>query len=269
MYKLLATDIDGTLLKSDGSISDKNLESIHKAIDSGCKVVLSSGRYYQGVIELCEKLGLEEEYHVADNGACIVNGKGYFKQICEFNNEYENLIKHLRSVSKSFVVTNKEAMWYETTDKSCQGIMRPNNGENSHYIKIKDLTALKGTFKICAYYEDAEEAKKILSKKFDGITGCVSHAHLVDFYPSEVSKYTAVLEVAKMNLVLKDEIIGVGDSDNDLELVENATLGISVKNATENLKSVSDVILDIDNNQDAISKVIEEYLIKTQWSLMC
>lgn len=268
MYKILATDIDGTLFTDDKKITEKTRRAIKKCADMGVYVILSSGRYYKGVLPIAESLGLSESYHVADNGICYFNTEGEAEFIKVFDkDEYKVLIEHLRKTCKSFVVTNETGMWYETDDRRCVETMLPNNGE-AHYIKMKDILDVPNPFKICAYYETDEERDNILSREYEKISGCVSFKVLIDFYPKGVDKYETLLEVAKKLNVKEEEILAVGDSDNDLPMIENARLGVSVKNASENLKNASDIVLTQSNNEDPLCYVIENIIERTLYTGM-
>ena len=74
MYKLIAIDLDGTLLNSYGLISEKNRETIKKAQENGIKIVLASGRTTNSVKSLAEELG-GNEYIICGNGSLIYDLK--------------------------------------------------------------------------------------------------------------------------------------------------------------------------------------------------
>jgi len=268
MYKILATDIDGTLFNDNKEITYKTRKAIEKCMDMGVHVVLSSGRYFKGVLPIAQTLKLDNSYHVADNGISYFNTSGYKEFIDVFDKEdYKRLIEHLRNTCKSFVVTNESGMWYETDDRSCVETMLPNNGD-AHFIKMKNILDVPNPFKICAYYESDEERDSILSRSYEKITGCVSYKVLIDFYPKGIDKYTTLLEVAKKLNVKEEEIIAIGDSDNDIPLIENAALGISVANGSDNLKEASDIVLQQTNNEDPLCYVIENIIERTLYTGM-
>lgn len=262
MYKILAADIDGTLFNDKKEVTKKTVEAIKKCNEKGVYVILSSGRYYKGVLPIAESLDLDKSYHVADNGISYFDTKGEVNFIKVFDfDDYKLLVEHLRNTSRSFVVTNESGMWYETEDESCVKTMKPNNGD-APFIKVDDVLKVKNPFKICAYYETDEEVNNILSKKYNTITGCVSFNVLIDFYPKGIDKYITLMEVAKKLNVKKEEIVAIGDSDNDLPLIKNAAVGISVANASEKLKEASDIVLKQNNNEDPVCYVIENIILK-------
>ena len=91
---------------------------------------------------------------------------------------------------------------------------------------------------------------------------------LIDFYPKGIDKFVTLMEVADKLNVKEEEIIAVGDSDNDLPLIENAALGVSVANGSKKLKEASDVVLDLDNNNDPVCYVIENIIERTLYTGM-
>ena len=78
MIKLIAIDLDGTLLNSDKKIPDENVKAIQKAAKAGVKIVLCTGRPKSGILPYFERLGLtDEEYIIMNNGCSIYNTKNW------------------------------------------------------------------------------------------------------------------------------------------------------------------------------------------------
>lgn len=78
MIKLIAIDLDGTLLNSDNKIPEENVKAIQKAAQAGVKIVLCTGRPKSGILPFFEKLGLDdEEYIIMNNGCTIYNTKNW------------------------------------------------------------------------------------------------------------------------------------------------------------------------------------------------
>lgn len=78
-YELLVTDLDDTLLKDDGTISDKNKKALRTLIENGGKVALASGRAAPTMVDVIKMVGLTDQKHLAHNGLSIFNIDGYEK----------------------------------------------------------------------------------------------------------------------------------------------------------------------------------------------
>ena len=86
-YKLIVMDVDNTLLCTDKSVSKKNLEAIKKCKDKGIMVSLASGRPALDVLHYAKMIGIEDNYHISDNGAGIFKGNDR-KIIKTFNHDF-------------------------------------------------------------------------------------------------------------------------------------------------------------------------------------
>lgn len=260
MYKLIATDIDGTLIRDDKKISERTKEMIKKWTEKGNFFICVSGRAHTGVLSLVKDLNLKKTYHVAYNGNILFNADGKVKIMTYFDyDEYKVLIDHLRKTSRSYVVMDGKCMNYETEDLSANEIMIPNNGD-IEFIKIEDSLKIKNPFQICSYYETKEEAEKILSKKYKTISGCVTNPALIDFFPNVISKANGLSKIVEELGVKKEEVIAIGDNGNDIDMIKYAGMGVAVKNATDDLKNESDEVLDYTNNEDAVYHLIKRYI---------
>ena len=174
--------------------------------------------------------------------------------------EYENLIRHLRRTSRSYVIINRDCLWYETDDECCVDTMRPNNGDVD-FVKVDDALSIPDPFQICAYYGTPGECERILDRKFDSISGAVTYHVLIDFIPKGIDKFRALKRLLDEMNISPEEVIGVGDNDNDLPIIENVGLGISVRNASDNLKRASDIVLERTNNENPMEEILERVIL--------
>lgn len=262
MYKLIVTDIDGTLYRDDKRMGERDIKAVAEMKRLGVDMMLSSGRYYKGVLPIAEMLGLDNTYHIATNGMCFFNTSGDVRFTHLFDREdYGNLIRHLRKTSRSYVIINKDSLWYETEDRSCVETMIPNNGDVD-FIKVDDALDIADPFQICAYYGTPEECRNILARDFDTIFGAVTYHVLIDYIPKGIDKFVALKQLLDEMKISPEEVIGVGDNDNDLPIIENVGLGISVANASDNLKNASDIVLERTNNENPIEEILERVIKK-------
>ena len=83
----------------------------------------------------------------------------------------------------------------------------------------------------------------------------------IEFNSQGVSKGNALLQLAKELGINQDEMISIGDNNNDISMLEVAGLGIAVANATTDAKEAAKVVSEYTNNQSAIAQVIEQYVL--------
>lgn len=269
MYRLMVTDIDGTLYDDEKRVGEQDRNAVRRMLEMGMKIVLSSGRDYRGMKALADELELDGVFHIATNGTCLFDTEGAVR-ITETldREEYEKLIMHLRKNSPSFVVISKECIWYETDDERCIETLGENNGD-CPYLKTDDLINVIEPFQVIAFFESNEMCEKILSLSMDKISRAVTYrletedsvTGLIDCVSAKTDKFKALGSIIKDLGISPEEVIGVGNSDNDIPIVENAGLGVCVNNSSENLKRVSDVVLSRTNNENPMEEILYEIIL--------
>mgnify|MGYP001815292193 CR=1 FL=1 len=97
--------------------------------------------------------------------------------------------------------------------------------------------------------------------KIEGLTACQSMPTLCDVMKEGVSKAFALQKLSESLGIMRKEIVAIGDQFNDIDLIEYAGLGIAVANAEDALKEKADIITISNNNEDAVSEAIENFLL--------
>lgn len=288
MYKLIAIDLDGTLLNSYGEISSKNREAIGYALNKGVEVVLASGRDPQTMEKISLELGIQN-FLIAGNGASIYDIK-------QEKNIYENFLKIGRaleiikickanSIFFSVYTTNgivTEGLEYNIKVFNNENNFRPNKKRTNieivkdiySYVKEKEPNILK--IIICdenriIFNNIIEKMKKVrevevlevehMSKKVIRIG---TEEYPIEYFYTEVTnenanKWDAIEYLLDRMKITKEEVICIGDNMNDLKMVQNAGIGISMKNSALEKKNIADYVTD-DNNSDGVANAIYQYV---------
>lgn len=267
MYKLLAIDMDGTLLNSDKIISLENKAAIKKAIEKGVKVVITSGRGLKGLDKFLDEVNLrgENEYLIANNGGTIYRTSD-FECINYKGLKGRDLIKaHALSVEFGF---NIIAYTHE-------GCIAPEENEFSRFeteyvgnpVKILDFnTDINDEDDITKIlFSQTEEllAEKMLQmpKEFYSEYNAVKTMPIVlEVMDKDCNKGYGVKVLADKLGIKKHEIICIGDEANDIEMIAYAGLGIAMGNAIQELKDVAQYIT-LDNDNDGVAKAIEKFIL--------
>ena len=288
MYKLIAIDLDGTLLNSYGEITRENKQAIKYAIDNGIEVVLASGRDPGTMKKISLELGINN-YLIAGNGASVYDiklDKNIYKSFIEKEKALQ-IIKLCKENSIFFnIYTNKgiitESLNYNVKVFNNENNYKPNNKRTNievttdiyKYINDNELEILK--IIICdnskiIFNNIIDKLKKIrdvevldvshMSKKF--IKRGTEEVQVEYFYTEVTNKNTnkwdAITFLINELDIKKDEVICIGDNINDLKMIENSGLGIVMKNSALEKMKIGDYVT-LDNNSNGVEKAIYKYI---------
>lgn len=265
MYKLIAIDMDGTLLRHDKTISNRTKEAIAKARDKGVKVILASGRPIEGIHRYLEELEMtsEEDYVMSYNGSLIQKVKT--KETISKNTLKGSDLAYLYDISQS-VGVHIHAF-------SSLGCITPKMNEYSELEgRINGIPVLETDYShvqmdediIKIMFVDPEEVlneviKKLPESLYEKYTIVRSAPHFLEFLNKKASKGTGVKKLAEHLNIKQEEIICIGDAGNDVDMIEFAGLGVAMGNAFEEVKNVADYIT-LSNEEDGVAHVIEKYI---------
>lgn len=269
MYKLIALDMDGTLLNENKEISKQNLEAIKFARKKGIKVVLATGRPTKGIEKYLKELNLidDNEYAVSYNGAVvqeIKSGKIIAKNIMSIED-----LKFLYDLSKKLNV-NIHAL----TPHSC---ITPKVNEYSELeatmnnipLEIVDFDNIdKNTTIVKIMFVDPEEKlNKVIealpAELYDKYTIVRSAPFFLEFLNKKVNKGYGVKLLAEKLGIKPEEIICVGDAENDIHMIEFAGLGVAMGNAFPEVKKIANYVTKT-NEEDGVAHVIKKFVLNNE-----
>lgn len=265
MYKLVAIDIDGTLLRNDKTLSDKNRNAINKAVKMGIKVVITTGRPVLGIMNYLKDLDLigENEYAIADNGATVYDTKN-FSLIHEKALTGKD-IKYIYSYMKK---DNNEIELHVPEG----GLVEKDSGtictkKRKPYMDIKTVDIMKHVkdedkiFKILVFAEEKtieESYKNIPSELLEKYSAIRALNNMFEFMYKGSTKASGIEVLRKYLGIEKEQIIAIGDEMNDLDMIEYAGLGVAMGNARAEVKSKADFITK-SNEEDGVAYVLEKF----------
>lgn len=272
-YKLICLDMDGTLLNDKKKISDRNKETIKKAHDKGIKVAISTGRVFASAHYYSELLGIKAPI-IASNGAYI-REKDRDEVIYESCLERETCEKILKVMEKynflKYFNTCNEIIADKPFPKA--NIYRIMNEELPDYMKVnlkvvEDLHEILNQeyesriikfISISEDYEKLNKAKKEV-EEIGGLEVVRSSLNNFEVMNKGCSKGRAVEILAEFYNIKKEEVICIGDSENDLSMIKYAGMGVAMGNADDEIKEIANYITDTNNN-DGVAKAIEKFVL--------
>ena len=264
--KIIAIDLDGTLLNDKKEIGERTRKALIEASNRGVYIVLASGRPIKGMIPLIKELELDKNinYVINFNGAAI-NKTDDYESIYNCNLtkdemlEIESFAKEHKVHSHAFV--NGECYIEENGEYS--DIEANINHIPLHLIRYNEISDNSYVNK----YMFADEPLKLkaiyslLPKKFfDKYTVVFSAPFFLEFLNKETNKGRALEYLCKYLNIDKSEVMAIGDEENDYSMLEFASYKIAMENANIKLKNIATEITST-NNDDGVGKIVEKLVL--------
>ena len=262
-FKLLALDMDGTLLNSKKQISQRNLSAIKQAEFLGVKVVISTGRPIQGVYKYMGVLEPKAPI-ITYHGAIIIDPVecSVLYQRDLRSEDALSIMKWGKSLGASQCIWSNGTLY--TLDDSYY-IRQYAGRMEVDFIIQEDINTLvnQGITKIL--WNGEPEQTTVNMKKAKGlIKGEVaittSNPQYIEFIDRQVSKGNALAFLGEYYGIKQSEMIAIGDEMNDESMLRYAGLGVAMENASNTVKSFADVAT-LSNNDDGVAHVIEKFIL--------
>lgn len=273
-YKLVCIDMDGTLLNRHHKVDEANKEALIKAHSMGVHIAISTGRMYTDAEYYSNLIGLKSPI-IASNGA-LIKEKGTEEVIYKSVLDEDILLKLLDIFSKynlkpifhtpkksySGSVLYKLVMQYA----KFTGLMGKNI--KIEYVKHNKkwnsiLSNEKNNIVKCEVIDkDEKKIKEVRSflEKIDEIQLASSSKYNFEVTCKGVSKGSAVKALAEYYNIKQEEIIAIGDSENDMSMIKYAGMGVAMGNASEEIKKIADYITDTNDN-NGVAKALYKLVI--------
>lgn len=275
--KLVALDLDGTLFDNNSRISERNLTAIRSITDKGIHVVISTGRPFEGIpFDQIKGTGI--------NYAITANGSGIY-EISTGKCLYENAMdEELVTPILNFLLTRDIHMdafiggkGYTPVQcvETAQKLTVPSSIKNyiittrtrldnilqfihENQLKVQKMTlnfypAADGTL------IDRETVRKFLVSNPSITTVCGGYNNL-EFTRADANKGVGLRKLAEILGVNPDATMAIGDTENDLAIIEAAGIGVAMGNATDAVKARADYVTTT-NTKDGVAAAIEHFIL--------
>lgn len=265
--KLIAIDMDGTLLNSANHVSNQQLTFLEKLdTEKDFHLVVTTGRPVKGVINTLPEEIRQKLYIIGLNGSIIVDPKleimkSHSLSLLEFREvqEFAEAVKVDVSVldSKGF---------YTTAEKTTE-LMKHDAGLNKmemELIKKKDVENLDVIAKVLLFFppERMEEIIDAIPQQFfNQFSVIFSQPYLIEFLPKGIDKGSSILSLANHFKIDEEDIVAIGDGLNDLSMLNIAGVSIGMKNSVPEVLSNVDYVT-LSNDEDGVQYAIENFVKK-------
>jgi Cof subfamily protein (haloacid dehalogenase superfamily) len=260
-YKMIAIDVDDTLLNDEMQISEATKIALAAARDQGVLVTLATGRMFDSAQKIAKQLGFNVPI-ITYQGSLVKNlfdeqvfyERSVPLEAAQFLNDYA--VKNNLHIQ----VYHEDKLYVKEDNQKIKDYAAMSN---IPYIVTEDFTTflLKPLTKIL-YIDDPAKLDAIaidLQKRIGSRVHITkSKANFLEFLHPEGTKGHAVKSLAGYDI---SQVIAIGDSWNDHEMLEVAGLGVAMSNAVESLKQIADYIT-LSNNEDGVKHVIDKYILK-------
>lgn len=259
MIKLIATDMDGTLLNSNNEIQHGFYDVFEKIQEKGIIFAASSGRQYYNLLERFK--GIEDKMmFIAENGTFVVyEGKELVVNSLDINLARE-LIKVGRQIENSYVILcGKNSAYIESCDKR---LIEQTKKYYARYEIVSDLTKIEDDIlkvTICDFLGSENNSNKYYDDYREKAQIAVSGEIWLDITAKGINKGVAIEEVQELLNIKKEETMVFGDYLNDLEMMKSAYHSYAMENAHEDLKKVARFITK-SNDESGVVHAINSIL---------
>lgn len=263
-YRLMAVDVDGTLLDSRNNLSDETLKAIRLGVDKGLIFTICTGRSINGVQNLNSMIGLDMPF-VTYNGAMVIMGKS-------MDILYERRLspKDARTIydlGKKYGTTM--VVWADNklyVNKLNNVTAKYGSLNNTSPVAIENLDDVvkNGVSKILWYDEEKriEEFEREVGKYVgSSVNYHTSQPIFLEFVNREASKAIAIEKLCDHFGIRRSETIAVGDASNDISMIEYAGLGVAMANASDAVKERADYVTH-SNDENGVAHVIYKFVLE-------
>lgn len=285
MIKILALDLDGTLLGPGGIVSDENRAAIRRAEDLGVLVTIATGRRFRDAEPVGVGLGLNAPL-ISHNGALL-------KYAGTLETVYGSL--HTAETSKEIIRVGKEfggdalvsadplgrgTLYYDRVSAANLPLQKylawsrtvhgPEADEAVH--QVDDLVSILPDHQIihisfsgsCASMYDMQ---RVLEEELAGTVTILATIYpqrdftLIDILPPDASKGAGLQRLADFNNIDREEVMAIGDNYNDIEMLEFAGTPVLMGNADPELIARPDVYTTLTNEENGVAAAIERFIL--------
>lgn len=274
MYKLVATDMDETFLDHDHQIPEANIRAMQRMKELGVLFVPSSGRWYSSIMDNFAHLDpalLEGSYVISYNGGFINRvgdpnpltscgiGRACAEELYALGRELGKCMHVNVADGHVFVCDAPEAE--RTYLEKISGVTHFSSAEHTDLSFLDSRDIIKLIF-MDPDFEGLQQLGRELEPMTQrlGVEITFSSKRYLEFMPAGIDKGYGLKKLAEMLGIPMDQVIGVGDSANDLAMIKAAGLGVGVANVTDDVRPYCDIVLESTGDDGAFEELVEKYL---------
>lgn len=262
MIKLIALDLDNTLLEKDLTIADKTLDLLRLCQDKGVEIVIATGRLYYSAEKYAKQIGPKTKI-LCYNGCLVTEADGspLFEACLS-----PSIMRKVADFAKSNGLYSQFYLDHKIlVEKICEGTTIDPDLANTTAIEVEDFD----TYEFCpspkamivAKPEDVPMYQAKLKAEIGNETYIAqSQPYLIEIMPQGINKAHSLEILCDKLGIKKEEVMACGDNTNDAEMIIWAGLGVAMANAVDSLKEVSEYVCENERSL-GVAEAVEKFVL--------
>lgn len=259
MIKLIATDMDGTLLNDDKVFAPNLFEIIRKLKQENVLFAIASGRQYAGLVKIFDEVKNDILFICQNGGHIVYQGKTLYT--CNMDKSFtDKVIAEARKIKDAEILAcTAEKAYIENPSERFMG-------ELGQYlislVTVEDLTKTEEFIKVslCDFQETANNSAPIMLEKFkEQAQLCISGPKWFDVNSLITHKGNAIKFIQEKFNISSEETMVFGDNFNDLEMFKTAYYSYAMENAIDEIKQQSRFIAPSNNNNGVVTEILKAF----------
>ena len=269
-YKIISSDLDGTLLNEDMLVSEENRRAVKEYTDMGGVFVPNSGRSFGEISDAVKNLS-GVRYVISSDGSVINDKLTGEKIFLGFTKEEAATVFEILDSYETLHAVHAYGNNYLDLKQFSRDVMPYYNVDEYFMKHFEETTLTKENFKefyrnmdglemVCSFFHSMEELEECRGRVLAaGFCVAQSAAFNLEIFVPRAGKGNALLRLAEHLGVAKEDTIAIGDSTNDSPMIKAAGLGLAMENACDELKSIADGIV-CRNTEHVVPYLLEHYI---------
>lgn len=266
MIQLICIDIDGTLLNSRKELPEENIRAIRHAIEKGVTVAFATGRSKQGVEYLFESIPCEGNAICLNSGLILYKGEMIYQKAIN-ESVIEKVIGLMEKYQSQLFLTEEAGnitvgcLSEKLKQEIQQGSLKGNYRFCENYRELRQIIPQTKILKMAVQDFEAERFEQLYKElqQIREISVLRSDQFFLDIIPSDSGKEKGIGILADYLGITLEEVLCIGDNENDLAMLEQAGTGVAMGNAAQEVKQAADYVT-ADNDHAGVAEAIYHYI---------
>ena len=263
--KYIVIDLDGTLLNDKHEVSDRNKDTIKKAIAQGVKVIIATGKTRKSAEAILKDLNLDTP-GVFVQGLLIYNADGTVRQEIKLDPvTARRAIQYSESQGFEVIAYSGDRLVCKILDDSVEKIAEfgePMPEAIGSLINHVDSVKMNKLIIVGGNKRKLKALRWQLDQQIGNKVGFTDGGVLtsLEILPKGANKGHGVKTLLRQLGAQPENVMGIGDAENDVEMLETVGFAVAVENAAEKTKAVADEVVS-SNNDDGVAEAIERFIL--------
>lgn len=258
--KLIAADMDGTLLDGNAELSDYNAEILKALIKNGIEIIFATGRPFESVKKFKDAIN-NDNCLIICNGAAVADTNGKFLYTKSMDENSSKMIIDLFNENKDGICLNiySDGKYYISEEEFYFKKYIEREGIKNIIVgleKIEVFEFVKVLF--LGEHEKLLTLQENINKSIQNADAVFSHPEFLEIIPKGVNKAHALKWLCDKKKIDYKNIMVFGDNYNDLDMINLAGIGVAVQNAVDEVKNNADYIAPA-HDKDGVGKFLKEF----------